>query len=273
MRLFSCRSALLRALVVGLMVGSVAQAGFGQSQSPSSLPPPVQDPQAIAVLQSAITVMGGPSAVAAISDATVIGTEQDISNPSGPPAKFTWQSSGSEFRSLTQNSNGPYIVLSGHGTPGQQKHGNWIPWPYHVARAHQPFYLPAVVLYAELQNPNYTLSYIGSATVDGKSAIKIHVFDASNRIGRLVTPQDWYFDPASFLPLRVEYLFPYQDDANHSSPFSMGFADFQSVGGILVPYQLQLHLISASTVATVTSVTFNSGLSSSTFDPPSGGGQ
>jgi hypothetical protein len=273
MRPFSRRFLALQALVVALLVGFVAQAGFAQSQTTSSLPPPVRDAQAIVVLQAAITAMGGTSAVAAISDATVIGTEQDIPNPSGPPATFTWQSSGSEFRSLTQNSNGPYIALSGHGTPGQQKHGNWIPWPYHVARAHQPFYLPAVVLYAELQNPNYALSYIGSVTADGKSAIKIHTFDASDNIGPLVTPQDWYFDPTSFLPLRVEYLFPYQDDANHASPLSMEFANFQSVSGILVPYQLQLHLISASTTATVTSATFNTGLSSSTFDPPSGGGQ
>jgi hypothetical protein len=128
-------------------------------------------------------------------------------------------------------------------------------------------------LYAELQNSNYTLSYIGTATVAGKSAIRIHSFDSSDNIGPLVTPQDWYFDPTSFLPLRVEYLFPYQDDANRASPLSMDFANFQSVSGILVPYQLQLHLISASTTATVTSATFNAGLSSSTFDPPSGGGQ
>jgi hypothetical protein len=273
MRPFDRRFAPLQGVVVAFLLAFITQAGFAQSQPTSSLPPPVRDPQAIAVLQSAITALGGTSAVAAITDATVVGTEQDVSNPGGPAATFTWQSAGSEFRFTTQNSNGPYIALSGHGTPAQQKQGNWLPWPYHVARTCQPFYLPAVALYAELQDPNHTLTYVGPVTVNGNSAIKIHTFDASDKVGPLVTPQDWYFDPVSFLPLRVDYLFPYQDDANHASPLSMGFANYQNVGGILVPYQLQLQLISASTVATITSATFNAGLSSSTFDPPSGGGQ
>jgi hypothetical protein len=261
---------------LGLVSGVLAFAlsTYAQLPSPPSSPPtPVRDAQAIAVLQSAIAAMGGASAVAAITDATVIGTQQDISNPSGPPATFTWQSSGSEFRYTTQNSNGVYVVLSGHGTPGQQRQGSWLPWPYHVARTCQPFHLPAVVLYTELQNPNYTLSYIGSVTVGGKSAIRIHAFDASDRVGPLVTPQDWYFDPVSLLPLRVEYLLPFQDDASHASPLSVDFANFQSVGGILVPYQLQFQVPGASTVATITSASFNTGLSPTSFDPPSEGGQ
>jgi hypothetical protein len=92
-------------------------------------------------------------------------------------------------------------------------------------------------------------------------------------VGTLVTPQDWYFDPVSFLPVRVDYRLPYEFDATHADPVSIEFANFQSVGGIFVPFQLRLKVIFSSTVVTVTTATFNTGLSPSTFDPPSGGGQ
>jgi len=261
-----------RALVIGLLLGFISQAGFAQSQSPST--PAVRDPLAISVLQSSIAAMGGTSAVAAITDTTVTGTEPDISNPGGPPVPFTWQTSGVEFRFTTQNSIGAYTALSGHGIPAQFKNGSWIPLAQYVSRANLGFHLPALVLNGEIQNSNYTLQYAGGATVDGNAVIHIHAVDSSDATSQIVTPQEWYFDPATFLPVRVEYLIPEERNVNSSIPASMEFSNYQSVSGVAVPFQVKIQAGQLlSLTASVTSVVFNSGLPTSTFDPPAAGAQ
>ena len=261
-----------RTLVLGSLLVFISQVGFAQSQSPSA--PPVRDPQAISVLQSSIAAMGGTSAVAAITDTTVTGTEPDISNPGGPPVPFTWQTSGVEFRFTTQNSIGAYTALSGHGIPAQFKNGSWIPLARYVSRANLGFYLPALLLNGGIQNSNYSLQYVGSATVDGNAAIHIHAVDNSDATSQIVTPQEWYFDPGTFLPVRVEYSIPDERNVNSSIPASMEFSNYQSVSGVAVPFQVKIQAAKLlSLTASVTSVVFNSGLPASTFDPPAAGAQ
>jgi hypothetical protein len=261
-----------RTLVLGSLLFFISQVGFAQSQSSST--PPVRDPQAISVLQSSIAALGGTSAVAAITDTTVTGTEPDISNPGGPPVPFTWQTSGVEFSFTTQNSIGAYTALSGHGIPAQLKNGNWIPLPLYVARANLGFYLPALVLNGEIQNANYTLQYVGAATVEGNAVVHIHAVDNSDATSQIVTPQEWYFDPGTFLPVRVEYSIPEERNVNSSIPASMEFSNYQSVSGVAVPFQVKIQAAQLlSLTAGVTSVVFNSGLPASTFDPPAAGAQ
>ena len=85
------------------------------AQQPPTASPPVRDAQATALVQSAITAMGGVSAIAAIGDSTVTGTEQYSADPDPNPATFSWQTSGVEFCNTVQNSTGTYAAVSGHG--------------------------------------------------------------------------------------------------------------------------------------------------------------
>lgn len=131
---------------------AVAFASNAQQTSTPSQPQPVRDAQAITVVQSAIAALGGAGAVVAISDATVAGSEQDSANPDATPATFSWQTSGAEFSSTVQNSNGTYTEVSGHGAPAQFKNGSWVLMNPYVSRAELPFHLPILALYAEIQN-------------------------------------------------------------------------------------------------------------------------
>ena len=139
--------------------------------------------------------------------------------------------------------------------------------PY-VSRAELPFHLPILVLYAEIQNPNITFQFLGTGTVEGKLAIHIHVADNSDSTGQLVTGQEWYFDPVSFLPVRVEYKWPDQGNPSDSTFGALEFSNFKALSGVNVPYQLKIQVGQLTLQATVTSVTFNSGVPASTFDPP-----
>jgi hypothetical protein len=89
-----------------------------------------------------------------------------------------------------------------------------------------------------------------------------------------VTPQDWYFDLSSGLPLRVEFRIPANENAADLTKGSYEFSDFRLANGILTPFQvsfsqdrLPLRVISFE------SVTFNVGVPPSVFDVPKGVGQ
>jgi hypothetical protein len=239
-----------------------------QPSTPSSPPAPVRDAQAIAVLQSAVAAMGGARAAAAIQDFTVQGNEQYVTDPGPTPATFTWQNSGAEFSYTVQNSNGTYTALSGHGIPAQLKHGNWIPLPPYVSRAELAFHNPIFVLYAELQSLNYSFQYVGPGSVEGNAAIHIRASDNSDAIGQLVTPQEWYFDPVTFLPMRVEYKAPDERNAQGSTPVSEEFSNYQAASGFVIPYQIKIQIGPSLLMANVSSAIVNSGLPASTFDPP-----
>ena len=260
---------LARVLVAAVLLGFVSQMASAQSQSTSS-PSPIRDAQAIATIQSAITALGGTQNIAAIQDSTIQGTQQDRANPEVAPLAFTWQQSGAEFRDFIQATDHTYTSVSGHGSPAQQLKGQWSRVNYHVARANLPFELPALVLYRELENATYTLHYIGLTTIEGKSALHLRTSDDTDKVGTLVTPQEWYFDPVSFIPIRVEYRVPHPRNASQWTPVSIGYRNYQTQNDVAIPFELDINPGGGFIVATVNSVTFNSSLSSSIFDPTGG---
>lgn len=262
---------LLKRLAILLGIFAVA---FSTCAQQTSIPPsptaPVRDPQAIAVVQSAIAAMGGIGVASGIQDLTVQGTLQDVTGTSGQTIGFTWRNSGSEFRQeLQQAGTTVRISLSGHGTPGDFRNGAWVSPPYHESRANLPYYVPIYVLYSEISNPSYTLSYVGSTTVGGRPAIQIHTCDESDLFSHMVLPQDWYFDSASGLPLQVNFRIPSDTDAATSQAGTIQFANFQVVSGVAVPFQITLQEGPVSSTQIVSSVQFNTGISPSEFDPPS----
>jgi len=233
----------------------------------------VQDPPAIAVLQSSISAMGGLSTWQSIKDWTIQGMAS-ISGSNQSSSPFTWIGAGAEFRIETDTGSTTNLFLSGHGTPVRILNGSVSSINYHVARATLPFYLPAFVLQEELSNAKLTILYVGTTAVNEKPAVQVHVSDNSDSIGSLVTPHDWYFDPTSLLPLQVVFRTPSNENADTYLTFTLAFSQFQTVSGMQVPFQATLLRDSApSKVFAVNTLVFNSGVPPSTFDPPQGGGQ
>lgn len=250
--------------VLVLMMGLVTAAS-AVTQSPE------RDAAAISTLQSAITALGGSNAIAAIQDCILTGS---ILNQNGKTTNLTWTIAGSEFRSETTTAKGgTNVFLSGHGSPAWIVNGNTLALNAYVARANLPFYLPSVVILQELQNPAYTLRYIGTVQLNGASVIQIHVSDDSDSVGAMVTPQEWYFDPVSLLPIRVQFREPANEDVTNYSTGTYDMSQFTPVNGVLVPYTISHFDDMTVEVLSVATVTFNSGVSPSVFDPPQGGKQ
>jgi hypothetical protein len=233
---------------------------------------PQRDAAAISTLQSAVTALGGANAIAAIQDCILTGS---FSYSDGTTRNFKWTIAGGEFRrELVTANGGTTIFVSGHGSPAWIRNGNTSAINYHVARANIPVYLPPYVLFQGLSNPIFTLKYVGVAGLNGKNALQVHISDDSDRAGTLVTPQEWYFDPVSFLPVEVQFRQPSNENAADFVNGTFIFSQFAPFSGVLVPSTISYSQdgIANETIA-ISTVTFNSDVPPQVFDPPQGGGQ
>jgi hypothetical protein len=269
---------LARASVLILLLGLTSQLVLAQAPAPSptpTQPPPVQDPQAIAAIQSAIAATGGITAISAIQSSIAQGTSVATPDDGSGTITFTWSLSGQDFRYENDATIGSHVFVSNSGNPCDIEGSTLVSLGPQAARANLPFHIPALALLNELSNPNYTLTYVGTATLNGTAAVHIQTADNSDSVGQLVSPQDWYFDPTTGLPLSVQYRIPNPADSQSWFLGSMSFASFRAVNGVLVPFQLTIQEGPATpptVVVTIASVTFNTTVPSTQCVAPAGAG-
>ena len=77
---------------------------------------PQRDPQAMAAVQNALTVLGG-SVIAQIQTSVVQGTVQAAPVSWLTSGDFTWESSGNQFRYDNPDANGRSVLISGKSGP------------------------------------------------------------------------------------------------------------------------------------------------------------
>jgi len=265
-----CRFAPVRTLVVALVFVFVSPVGFAQSQTSATPQQGVRDAQAVAVVQTALAAMGGTAILGQVQNSVVQGTSVDQTATGSETLKFVWTYSGSEFRNENDGATGSHILVSNDGNPTDFHDGTWVSASPNITRTNLPYHIPALVLLNELNNSGYGFNFLGSTTVNGSNATHIQTCDNSDITGHFFTPQDWYFDPVSGLPLRVEYLDPISQDYRESLHGSIDFSGFKVVTGILVPFQLTIHEGPVSSVATINSVVLNATIDPSGFAPSTG---
>jgi len=232
--------------------------------------PPTRDAQAVTAVQNAIAALGGTAAISQITDTTAQGTFAAGSDT----GTFTWQTSGSDFLYSTQTSTNTRILVSGHGNPADIRNGIGVPTGTHVLRSTLPYQVPGLVLLTEINNANYSLAYVGPETLNGSSVIHVQAVDNSDATGSQVTPQDWYFDAGTFLPVRVGFRVPNSGNPASYVSANTDFGSLSAVLGVLVPSSMALTINGGDArTITIASIQFNTGLSPSIFDVPAGGGQ
>lgn len=100
-----------------------------------------------------------------------------------------------------------------------------------------PLEMPAVLLYAEFQDPTYAFTSIASSNAG--QPIHIQITNNSNIFMQAIVQQDWYFDPNTSLPVRVEYNLPSGNNALHSIRASCVYSNFVAQQGVLYPTSIQ----------------------------------
>ncbi len=235
---------------------------------------PQRDPAAVIAVQQAVIALGGFAVAAQIADATVTGTIQPADGGHLKAGTFVWMDAPPEFRYEIRTVDATRVFASGHGFPANQVGARTRPLLQHMATATLPFHLPALVLARELQDARYSVLLVGSVVVNGALAVHVRISLNTDSVSAAVTPQDWYFDSSSGLPIRVEHRLPDNHHANDCAVEAEDFSNFQTVKGLQVPFHMTIYEDGVlQGAATVGSVNFNTGLSSSEFDLAVGGAQ
>ena len=261
--------AILLCLIVVASAHSFTQNPPAPSQGDAPTQP-IREAAALQIIRTALSSLGGGSAIP--SDWIIQGASQSTGT-TRPPTTFVWKGSGEEFRVELQGPSYSRVFVSGHGAPVVRENDKTSGVPYHVARAHRPFYLPAIVLWAEINDPNLTVRAGTPTPVSGVAALHVRISDESDEVGSWVTPQDWYFDPATSLPLRVKYRIPSPRNAKDFDEVTVDFGDFRPTAAMMLPYRLVYSVEGHSLTATISSATFNTGLPAPEFDLSAGGAQ
>ncbi len=156
-------------------------------------------------------------------------------------SSFLWEDdlSGNvpEFRKEIRSGNSMRVFVSGHGMPAQQRNDRQKQLSQQIVLAAPPLYLPGVVLARQLKDQGCSFRLIN----EDSDLIHIRISWDINSTTSFSSPQDWYLDPGTKLPVRVRYLPPSTQQLGHVDPASMDFSDFRVISGIAVPFKIVGH--------------------------------
>jgi len=135
-------------------------------------------------------------------------------------------------------------------------------------------FVPALVgsvLLQAINNPNYSLEYGGTGVVGTTNVAIVKISSQATRSDSFVTPQTWYFDASTGLPLRIDYRLPGERDFRGFLPATLDLSSYSAVAGVLYPFQSVATIAGRRTISTtVASITVNPAIHSSTFDAAGG---
>lgn len=268
--MLKARTSLLLSSIFIAGMTSCLQNAQAQQSVVNDLTPGVRDTAAITVVQKSLAAMGGVSAIAAVQSLETTG--QILKTGSTTPMSFHWEEmvSGShfEFRRETTMNGTTRVFASGHGKPGFGISGNpAIRLNAHMVIAAVPLALPAIVLYAEFQDPTYAFASIASSGTS--QLVHVRITNNSNIFMKAIAQQDWYFDPQTALPVRVEYNLPDNNNALNIIRASCVYSNYTVEEGVQYPSSIQAFEQDRQvSQVTISSIQPNAAINSSDFDVP-----
>jgi hypothetical protein len=256
-----------------LIVSSSAQTPQ-TPQAPTSTGTAVQrDAQAVALLQRSISVMGVPP-----SDSTATGTVTTVAGSLTQQGTVTILTKGSNETSIQfQVPNNPWTVVFASGQASNVEPSQTTPYSLERAASSQCFYFPLPYLSGILNNSDYSIQYVGQETVGSSTANHIVVQNTFNSTPSYqflspFTVADIWIDSSNGLPVKIGMIRRDGGGSSPKIPISVAYSNYQTVAGVTYPYTIQEYVTETLwATTTVQSVTYNSGLSDSTFSVQTGG--
>jgi outer membrane lipoprotein-sorting protein len=232
-----------------------------------------RDPLAVNLLAQSLAVAGG-SAVTAIQDFT--GTGTITYNWAGEVVFGSVKVYGKGLDEFRMDSSVPAgnqsLVVNGKEailTPAYDKKAKFPTYGMMTAGS---LTFPAVRIAQVLSDSSIQASYLGSVTWNGSQAYQVHValpLDPQLTLNPNFSGLgefDLYFDPLSYRLLALAEKIWWDDDLRQSYLHEFQFSDYQPVNGMLVPLAIIEKMGGQQTWSmTLSSLTFNSGLSDTLF--------
>jgi hypothetical protein len=246
-----------------------------QTQSAAATTAAVRDPQAIGVLQQALSA-AGVTAAAQVRDFTETGNVTYYWAGQEVNGTVTLRGRGTdEFRFdaalSTQSGTQSWAVSDDQGT-SQAINGTTTAIPFWNGTNLGQLTIPHLALAAALSDSTMSVTTLGQMTLNGQAVIDIRmqkVFsqkdDPSGELTKWST-RDYVFDPTTYALVEMwDTIYP-NDVPARAYLHELIFSNFQIQNGVAIPSSITEKVVGQQTWSIqVSSTTFNTGLTAATF--------
>lgn len=258
-----------RSAFLVLVILSITQLTAAQQTATS-------DTQGLLILQKASAAMASPAAP--LTDVTLSGTARRIagSDDETGTGLFKAMVSGAGRMDLSLSSGQRNEVQNLTAAPA----GAWSgpdgvshPMAYHNLLAEPAWFFPAFAIARRLSGSGFVATYVGQETHDGQAVEHVSVSQtfssrsaSSTLLFKHLSQVDFFLDSTTLLPSAIAFNIHPDDNASYDIPIEVRFSDYRSVNGMQFPFHVQKFLNNTLLLDfQAETVTFNSGLSASTF--------
>ncbi len=244
-----------------------------QQTQQSTPPAPSRDPQAISILRNTLAAMGGQSA-ASIQDTLVIATTTPPVDRGGSPVAVTIKTKGMNMiRADSTGSGNNDSVIYNKGRELHSSSNGWSTTNSANAEHKRIEHLPALMLAYELARSDFSVSYIGQETLNGRSIHHLSLARVSTTgtgVDDILTKNsrlDLFIDSQTFLIAKISFLYLATNDWRRGYPMEIYYDDYRTVNGLLVPFH-QRYVYDGQPAGEMqfTSMVVNQGASDSDFE-------
>lgn len=259
-----------------VLLGAIAALFPTGLSAQQSVPAPVRDTQAIALVQQSLQAMGGAQ-LASLQDCQASGTYQLLYPQNQPPEPIVVKSRGSnrvhievqtpagtrsrilnQGRAAIETPDGKVKRLLSQNTVGERVS-----------------YIPLFSLLSEWQLPSTEIRFIGPTTVNGQAAVEIAISSMPTTgtfppdLMRTLTETHFFIDSNSGLVLKMSYKLYAENHSNRSQNVDVVYGDYKPISGVEVPFRQDAYIEGHLWYEVLlTSVSFNTGLADSDFNLP-----
>jgi hypothetical protein len=227
-----------------------------------------RDPQATALLQSALRAMGGsvPSDSSASGSVTLVEGSTMSSGTIQVLTRGTTQTSETLTLSTTQRA-----VIYSYGEAKEVSGTQSTNPPLELIVTEQCPDFPLPLLASVLNNSDEAFRYIAQETLNGVSAQHIQVWNTFSSKPRLLklasfSTMDIWFDATSGFLLKIAYSRRAGAGAVPTFTVEAFFSNYTNVGGVLYPFKINKSYNGTPwQTITIQSVSFNTGLTAGQF--------
>jgi len=241
---------------------------FSQSASQQTPAPPPRDAQAIALLQSSVRAMGGSVPADSVATGNVVVVAGSLTSHGTIRILTRGTDQSSEQIILPQSA---YNVTFSRGLAQETNNSATSGLPIERAATSQSVCFPLPFLAAALVNADESIQYVALETVGQQSLQHLRIRNTYASRPNLLqlsefTTFDVWLDASTGLPQRISFLRRDGRGAVPRVPMDAYFSNYKAASGALYPMQINLSLNGTPwTTITISTVTFNAGLTDSTF--------
>ncbi len=250
------------------LILSFPNVAASQHASSPTAPSPQRDPQALTILNQALTAMA--SSVPADSSATGTVTIVEGSSTQNGTIQILTRGTAQTAETITSSA-GQRAIIYSKDDAKEINAGQSVNPPLELIVTDQSPDFPLPLLLSLLNNADEAIRYIGQEALNGESVQRIQVwntFASKPRLRELApfSAKNIWFDTSSGLPLKIAYTRRAAGGAAPSFPVEVVFSNYRNVSGTLYPFQITKSFNGTPwQTITIQSVSFNSGLTDVQF--------